>query len=225
MLVCVNRAAGIPRRSQSGQRVRHQYPQPSARRYFTVMQRRRQPRKPVQHSDWDMRASAPVLIDAQAAHLQVGQATGIRGAAVLAAPRIGAARARRRACAGDNATTAQQRAPNTTLAATRRHRGRSRMVAADCAWFRSRPESVAASGGTEGSAEIARVNLLDLGLARARGWGADADDGTGGARLRRAFSLGFPAGAIVVFIHWRGQPRWRGESGARRGRRRCCDFS
>ena len=22
--------------------------------------------------------------------------------------------------------------------------------------------------------------------------------------LRRAFSLGFPAGAIVVFIHWRG---------------------
>ena len=30
--------------------------------------------------------------------------------------------------------------------------------------------------------------------------------------LRRAFSLGFPAGAIVVFIHWRGQPRWRGEA-------------
>ena len=49
--------------------------------------------------------------------------------------------------------------------------------------------------------------------------------------LRRAgeglcvvLSLGFPAGAIVVFIHWRGQPRWRGESGARRGRRRCCHF-
>ena len=39
----------------------------------------------------------------------------------------------------------------------------------------------------------------------------------GEGALRRAFSLGFPAGAIVVFIHWRGQPRWRGESGARRG--------
>ena len=37
------------------------------------------------------------------------------------------------------------------------------------------------AGGIEGSTEIARVNLLDLGLARARGWGADADDGTGRA--------------------------------------------
>ena len=57
------------------------------------------------------------------------------------------------------------------------------------------------------------VSVAATGLRRA---------GEGG--LRRAFSLGFPAGAIVVFIHWRGQPRWRGESGARRGRRRCCHF-
>ncbi len=67
---------------------------------------------------------------------------------MLAAPRISAARRRRRA-------TAQQRATNTTLAATRRHPCRPRMVAADCAWFRSRPESVVAPGGTERSAENA----------------------------------------------------------------------
>jgi hypothetical protein len=32
-----------------------------------------------------------------------------------------------------------------------------------------------------------RVNLLDLGLAHARGWGADADDGTGGAVRARGW--------------------------------------
>ena len=42
--------------------------------------------------------------------------------------------------AGDDGATAQQRATNTTLAATRRHPC-LRMVAADCAWFRSRPEN------------------------------------------------------------------------------------
>ncbi len=72
------------------------------------------------------------------------------------------------------------------------------------------------------------VDHIRCPLARARG--AGADDGAGGAarargwcataprfnncveaRLRRAFSLGFQAGAIAVFIHWRGwQPmvRW-----------------
>ena len=35
--------------------------------------------------------------------------------------------------------------------------------------------------------EGTRVNLLDLGLARARGWGADADDGTGGAVRARGW--------------------------------------
>ena len=51
------------------------------------------------------------------------------------------------------------------------------------------------------------------GAARARGWCATAPrfNNCVEARLRRAFSLGFQAGAIAVFIHWRGwQPmvRW-----------------
>ena len=48
-------------------------------------------------------------------------------------------------------------ATNTTLAATQRHPCRSGMVTADCARSRSRPETVVASGGTEGSAENSRV--------------------------------------------------------------------
>ena len=59
-------------------------------------------------------------------------------------------------------------ATNTTLAATQRHPCRCGMVTADCAWSRSRPESVVASGGTEGSAENSRVNLIAHPLARAR---------------------------------------------------------
>ena len=73
-------------------------------------------------------------------------------------------------------------ATNTTLAATQRHPCRSGMVTADCARSRSRPETVVASGGTEGSAENSRVNLL-LTHSRARG----ADDG---GRRRRDASYG-----------------------------------
>ena len=59
-------------------------------------------------------------------------------------------------------------ATNTTLAATQRHPCRCGMATADCAWSRSRPESVVASGGTEGSAENSRVNLIAHPFARAR---------------------------------------------------------
>ena len=57
-------------------------------------------------------------------------------------------------------------ATNTTLAATQRHPCRSGMVTADCARSRSRPETVVASGGTEGSAENSRVHHLSHPLAR-----------------------------------------------------------
>ena len=59
-------------------------------------------------------------------------------------------------------------ATNTTLAATQRHPCRSGMVTADCARSRSRPESVVAPGGTEGSAENSRVDHFSHPLARAR---------------------------------------------------------
>src|SRR6202790_5903986 len=59
-------------------------------------------------------------------------------------------------------------ATNTTLAATQRHPCRSGMVTVDCARPRSRPETVVASGGTEGSAENSRVDHLSHPLARAR---------------------------------------------------------
>ena len=83
------------------------------------------------------------------------------------APRAGAGvRWRRRA-------TAQQRATNTTLAATRRHPC-PRMVAADCAWFRSRPENrswrLAALNDQQ---KMPRVNPLapnPRARARARRW-------------------------------------------------------
>ena len=94
--------------------------------------------------------------------------------AMLAAPRAGAGvRWRRRA-------TAQQRATNTTLAATRRHPCRPRMVAADCPASLA-PRMVVAPGGTERSAENAqrftsmslfpRARARGAALAaRARGW-------------------------------------------------------
>ena len=59
-------------------------------------------------------------------------------------------------------------ATNTTLAATQRHPCRSGMVTADCARSRSRPETVVASGGTEGSAEIPAFTISRHPLARAR---------------------------------------------------------
>ena len=59
-------------------------------------------------------------------------------------------------------------ATNTTLAATQRHPCRSGMVTADCARSRSRPETVVAPGGTEGSAENSRVYHFSHPLARAR---------------------------------------------------------
>ena len=73
-------------------------------------------------------------------------------------------------------------ATNTTLAATQRHPCRSGMATADCARSRSRPETVVASGGTEGSAENSRVYHI-LTHSRARG----ADDG---GRRRRDASYG-----------------------------------
>ena len=82
-------------------------------------------------------------------------------------------------CRSDGGEAAAPRAPammvvtrrgatNTTLAATQRHPCRCGMATADCAWSRSRPESVVASGGTEGSAENSRVNLIAHPFARAR---------------------------------------------------------
>ena len=59
-------------------------------------------------------------------------------------------------------------ATNTTLAATQRHPCRSGMVTADCARSRSRPETVVASGGTEGSAENSPRLPSCSPLARAR---------------------------------------------------------
>src|SRR5580658_7116183 len=59
-------------------------------------------------------------------------------------------------------------ATNTTLAATQRHPCRCGMVTADCARSRSRPETVVASGGAEGSAENSRVHHLSHPLASAR---------------------------------------------------------
>src|SRR5208283_3476675 len=78
--------------------------------------------------------------------------------AMLAAPRFGAARRRRRALGDDGPPRGSVRPTrhSTTLAATRRHPCRPEMVAADCAWFRSRPESVVAPDGTERSAEKGR---------------------------------------------------------------------
>ena len=85
-------------------------------------------------------------------------------------------------------------ATNTTLAATPRHPCRSGMVTADCARSRSRPETVVASGGTEGSAENSPRSPLLLstrvrealmmagagGAVRATGWRATAMGGKQG---------------------------------------------
>ena len=78
-------------------------------------------------------------------------------------------------------------ATNTTLAATQRHSCRSGMVTADCAWSRSRPESVVASGALKDQRKIpaftisvttrAREALMMAGAGgamRATGWRATA---------------------------------------------------
>ena len=63
-------------------------------------------------------------------------------------------------------------ATNTTLAVTRRHRCRHGMVAADCTRFRSCSETVVAPAALNDQQKLARVNLLDHALSRARGGGA-----------------------------------------------------
>ena len=70
----------------------------------------------------------------------------------------GGAEDRRRAAGADGPPRGSVRPTrhSTTLAATRRHPCRPEMVAADCAWFRSRPKSVVAPDGTERSAEKGR---------------------------------------------------------------------
>ena len=73
-------------------------------------------------------------------------------------------------------------ATNTTLAATQRHSCRSGMVTADCAWSRSRPESVVASGALKDQLKIPAATI-SLTHSRARG----ADDG---GRRRRDASYG-----------------------------------
>ena len=82
---------------------------------------------------------------------------------------VGADRWRRRFGAAPAMMVLTRRgATNTTLAATQRHPCRSGMVTADCARSRSRPETVVAPGGTEGSAENSRVHHIAHPLARAR---------------------------------------------------------
>ena len=58
-------------------------------------------------------------------------------------------------------------ATNTTLAATQRHPCRSGMVTADCAWSRSRPESVVASGALKDQRKIP-ASTISLTHSRAR---------------------------------------------------------
>ena len=71
-------------------------------------------------------------------------------------------------------------ATNTTLAATRRHRCRHGMAAADCTRFRSCSETVVAPAALNDHRNLAALTCLIAALSRAaRGWGAD--DGTGGA--------------------------------------------
>jgi hypothetical protein len=73
-------------------------------------------------------------------------------------------------------------ATNTTLAATQRHPCRSGMVTADCAWSRSRPESVVASGALKDQRKIP-ASTISLTHSPARG----ADDC---GRRRRGASYG-----------------------------------
>jgi hypothetical protein len=89
---------------------------------------------------------------------------------VCRAPIGWAARIRRRA--GEDDLQAPRRDQH-DLAATQRHPCRSGMVTTDWARSRSRPETVVASGGTEGSAENSLRSQYCSPLARARG----ADDG------------------------------------------------
>ena len=76
-------------------------------------------------------------------------------------------RRRGSAPAGD-AATAQQRATSTTLAATRRHRCRPGMVAADCAGFARAPKSVVAPAALNDHQKFGLVHLSLSPLARAR---------------------------------------------------------
>ena len=62
-------------------------------------------------------------------------------------------------------------ATDTTLAATRRHRCRHGMAAADCTWFRSRSEIGRGAGGTERSPEFGSVNRFLCPHARGRARG------------------------------------------------------
>jgi hypothetical protein len=73
-------------------------------------------------------------------------------------------------------------ATNTTLAATQRHPCRSGMVTADCAWSRSCPETVVASGALKDQRKIPAFTI-SLTHSHARG----ADDG---GRRRRGASYG-----------------------------------
>ena len=61
-------------------------------------------------------------------------------------------------------------ATNTTLAATRRHRCRHGMVAADCTWFRSCSELVVAPAALKAQRKLLALTCLIL-VSRARGGG------------------------------------------------------
>ena len=107
-------------------------------------------------------------------------------------------------------------ATNTTLAATQRHPCRSGMVTADCARSRSRPETVVASGGTEGSAENSRVHRLARPLARARcaddrwRWRRDASYGV--ARDSHPVSTTAVRGALMASLAERTASPWTATS-------------
>ena len=76
-----------------------------------------------------------------------------------------AARIRRRASA---TRPPQQRATSMTLAATRRHRCRHGMAAADCTWFRSCSESVVAPAALNDHQNLAALIIFAALYARAR---------------------------------------------------------
>ena len=77
----------------------------------------------------------------------------------------------------------QQRATSTTLAATRRHRCRHGMAAADCTGFARAPKSVVAPAALNDHQNLAALIIFAALYARTRRW--DADDGTGGAMRAR----------------------------------------
>ena len=79
-------------------------------------------------------------------------------------------------------------ATNTTLAATQRHPCRSGMVTADCAWSRSRPESVRLAA----LKDQRKIPAFAISLTHSRARGADD-----GGRRRRDASYGAAVGARV----------------------------